>query len=102
MIYYSDFDKIKLMGACCTVNGTERGGAVNISDLNQKQFINEKTFQNDDCSILVSSYTNELNYNVKYRESGKKNSYLSEISNSKNNKQWFFYGSDLIGIKIVI
>ena len=53
--------------------------------MNQKGYPNEKTIQNDDCSILVSSYTNELNYNVKYRDSGKKATYVCDSAKTKHN-----------------
>lgn len=71
------------MGACCALSNVESGINVNITDMNQKQSANEKTLQNDECSILVSSYTNELNYNVKYRESGKRANFFNDNKNHK-------------------
>lgn len=56
--------------SCCKSKDTDATNAVNISEMNQKEFI--YTLQNDDCSILVSSYMKELNYNVKYRKSNNK------------------------------
>ena len=74
------------MGACCASKGVEPNNTVNVFDMNQKGYPNEKTIQNDDCSILVSSYTNELNYNVKYRDSGKKATYVCDSAKTKHNK----------------
>lgn len=75
------------MGACCASKELEPNNTVNVFDTNQKGYLNEKTLQNDDCSILVSSYTNELNYNVKYRDSGKKTTYVCDSAKTKHNNK---------------
>lgn len=68
------------MGICCVSNGFDKKNGVNITDLGHKnesiiKDLNNITEQNDDCSILVSNYNNEITYNVKYRESSNKKGY---------------------------
>lgn len=67
------------MGSCCS--GNARGSEAVISlnsnkynmndeeDNTSKQNLKNKLSQSDDCSVLISTHCNELNYNVKYRES---------------------------------
>lgn len=69
------------MGACCEpVN--DKNGAVSVGEV-PGRYTGEKTNQNDDCSILVSSYSNELNYNVKYKECPNKVNLIKTFNNSK-------------------
>lgn len=65
------------MGNCCTGNSLNKLGGIdsNDNDINliPKQVVNLKTTtNNDECSIIQSSISNELNYNVKYKPSNTK------------------------------
>ena len=71
------------MGICCVSNALDTKNGVNINELGNKsesiiKDINSAVEQSDDCSILVSNYNNEINYNVKYRESGNKKVYATK------------------------
>ena len=71
------------MGICCVSNGLDKKNGVNINELGHKsesiiKDINGAPEQSDDCSILVSNYNNEINYNVKYRESGNNKVYATK------------------------
>ena len=71
------------MGICCVSNALDTKNGVNINELGNKsesiiKDINSAAEQSDDCSILVSNYNNEINYNVKYRESGNKKVYATK------------------------
>ena len=76
------------MGMCCTSNPNNLHGVINLNDLTKNQqnihtINNETNNNNDECSILISSSSMELNYNVKYRES----STLQMYEKSQNNKK---------------
>ena len=73
------------MGICCVSNGLDKKNGVNINELGHKsesiiKDINGAVDQSDDCSILVSNYNNDINYNVKYRESGNKKVYATKLT----------------------
>ena len=76
------------MGICYNSNQNNQYGVINLNDLTKNQQIihtpnNETNNQNnDECSILISSSSMELNYNVKYRESGT----LQMYEKNQNNK----------------
>jgi hypothetical protein len=76
------------MGICYNSNQNNQYGVINLNDLTKNQqkihtTNNETNNQNnDECSILISSSSMELNYNVKYRESGT----LQMYEKSQNNK----------------
>ena len=77
------------MGMCCTSNPNNLNGVINLNDLTKNQQNIHSTnneinnHNNDECSILISSSSMELNYNVKYRES----STLQMYEKSQNNKK---------------
>jgi len=77
------------MGMCCTSNPNNLHGVINLNDLTKNQQNIHSTnneinnHNNDECSILISSSSMELNYNVKYRES----STLQMYEKSQNNKK---------------
>ena len=70
----------------CSISDLNANGTINVdipNNLTTQNFKNkfEPTNQNnDECSILISSYSNEQNYSVKYKESNIKQIY-------KKNKQ---------------
>lgn len=62
------------MGNCCTGNSLNKIGGIDSNDhdidLIPKEVVNLKTTtNNDECSIIQNSISNELNYNVKYKPS---------------------------------
>ena len=69
------------MGNCCSISDLNANGTINVdipNNLTTQNFKNkfEPTNQNnDECSILISSYSNEQNYSVKYKESNIKQIY---------------------------
>ena len=69
------------MGDCCSISDLNANGTINVdipNNLTTQNFKNkfEPTNQNnDECSILISSYSNEQNYSVKYKESNIKQIY---------------------------
>ena len=75
------------MGNCFSISDINRNGTINVditNNLTQNNSKNKPTNQNnDECSILISSSSMELNYNVKYRES----STLQMYEKSQNNKK---------------
>ena len=69
------------MGNCCSISDLNANGTINVdipNNLTTQNFKNkfEPTNQNnDECSILISSYSNEQIYSVKYKESNIKQIY---------------------------
>lgn len=61
------------MGNCYTGINRDKGSVIQLNDearINMKRSTNnDKASRTEDCSVLISSYSNELNYNVKYKES---------------------------------
>lgn len=75
------------MGLCCVNKHFDITDGINVKELPQKnetilKYINNDFGQNDDWSVLVTNYNNELNYNVKYKESNNK-----KVISTKRNKQ---------------
>jgi len=79
------------MGMCCQAkNFNLNHNIINVNELksnnnNNLNSNNEKTSQlnSEDCSILISSLTNDLNYKVKYKESNVKIKFKKQME--KNN-----------------
>ena len=61
------------MGNCFIQSDINTNGTINVdikNNLLHNNYKNKPTNQNnDECSILISSYSNEQNYSVKYKES---------------------------------
>ena len=75
------------MGMCFNSNPNSQFGVIYVNDLTKNQqnihtINNETNNNNDECSILISSSSMEMNYNVKYRES----STLQMYEKNQNNK----------------
>ena len=74
---------------CFNSNPNSQFGVIYVNDLTKNQQNIHSTnneinnHNNDECSILISSSSMELNYNVKYRES----STLQMYEKSQNNKK---------------
>ena len=73
------------MGNCFSISDINRNGTINVditNNLTQNNSKNKPTNQNnDECSILISSYSNEQNYSVKYKESNIKQVYEKNKEN---------------------
>ena len=62
------------MGNCFIQSDINTNGIINVDIKNN--LLHKPTNQNnDECSILISSYSNEQNYSVKYKESNIKQIY---------------------------
>ena len=62
------------MGNCFIQSDINTNGTINVDIKNN--LLHKPTNQNnDECSILISSYSNEQNYSVKYKESNIKQIY---------------------------
>ena len=72
------------MGNCFIQSDINTNGTINVDIKNN--LLHKPTNQNnDECSILISSYSNEQNYSVKYKESNIKQ--IIEKNKQKNNNQ---------------
>ena len=74
------------MGNCFSISDINRNGTINVDITNNwshnNNYKNKPTNQNnDECSILISSYSNEQNYSVKYKESNIKQVYEKNKEN---------------------
>jgi hypothetical protein len=82
------------MGMCCQAKNLNLNHSIiNVNELKSNNNLNsnnEKTSQlnSEDCSILISSLTNDINYKVKYKESNIiiKLQQQMEKNNNNNNK----------------
>ena len=74
------------MGNCFIQSDINTNGTLNVdikNNLLHNNYKNKPTNQNnDECSILISSYSNEQNYSVKYKESNIKGIYEKNKENN--------------------
>ena len=74
------------MGNCFIQSDINTNGTLNVdikNNLLHNNYKNKPTNQNnDECSILISSYSNEQNYSVKYKESNIKEIYEKNKENN--------------------
>ena len=67
------------MGNCYRITNISVNGTINVdipnNNLTTQNFKTHSYQNNDECSILISSYSNEQNYSVKYKESNIKQIY---------------------------
>jgi len=69
------------MGNCFIQSDINTNGTINVDIKNN--LLHKPTNQNnDECSILISSYSNEQNYSVKYKESNIKGIYEKNKENN--------------------
>ena len=77
------------MGNCYRITNISVNGTINVdipnNNLTTQNFKTHSYQNNDECSILISSYSNEQNYSVKYKESNIKQ--IIEKNKQKNNNQ---------------
>ena len=77
------------MGNCYSTTTVSVNGTINVdipnNNLTTQNFKTHSYQNNDECSILISSYSNEQNYSVKYKESNIKQ--IIEKNKQKNNNQ---------------
>ena len=77
------------MGNCYSITNISVNGTINVdipnNNLTTQNFKTHSYQNNDECSILISSYSNEQNYSVKYKESNIKQ--IIEKNKQKNNNQ---------------
>jgi len=93
------------MGMCCQAkNFNLNHSIININELKSNNNLNsnnEKTSQlnSEDCSILISSLTNDINYKVKYRESNIKLKLKQQMEKNNNNNNNYNNNKNSISIK---
>ena len=77
------------MGNCYSTTNVSVNGTISVdipnNNLTTQNFKTHSYQNNDECSILISSYSNEQNYSVKYKESNIKQ--IIEKNKQKNNNQ---------------
>ena len=78
------------MGNCFSISDINRNGTINVdipnNNLTTQNFKTHSYQNNDECSILISSYSNEQNYSVKYKESNIKQFIEKNKQNNNNQK----------------
>ena len=82
------------MGICCQAKNfnLNHSSIINVNELKSSNNLNsnnEKTSQlnSEECSILISSLTNDINYKVKYRESSIKKKLKQQMEKNNNNNK---------------
>ena len=80
------------MRICCQAKNfnLNHSSIINVNELKSSNNLNsnnEKTSQlnSEECSILISSLTNDINYKVKYRESSIKKKLKQQMEKNNNN-----------------
>jgi hypothetical protein len=91
------------MGMCCQAKNLNLNHSIiNVNELKSNNNLNsnnEKTSQlnSEDCSILISSLTNDINYKVKYKESNIIIKLQQQMEKNNNNNK--FNNKNSISIK---
>ena len=76
---------------CYSITNISVNGTINVdipnNNITTQNFKTHSYQNNDECSILISSYSNEQNYSVKYKESNIKQIIEKNKQNNINQKK---------------
>ena len=79
------------MGNCYSITNISVNGTINVdipnNNITTQNFKIHSYQNNDECYILISSYSNEQNYSVKYKESNIKQIIEKNKQNNINQKK---------------